>query len=157
MLQVTLFSVHFAGCIFFFIGAHHDRTTSWISIVPDAAKTSLMSNYVTSVYWSITTLSSVGYGDLHPVNTGEMVFDIFYMFFNLGLTAYLIGNMTNLVVHRTSRTRKYVSIVIYNPCDFLGFCWKVSHWLQIWLKRSLEQSWPIRLLLLVLNNFCNPI
>lgn len=36
-----------------------------------------------------------------------MIFNIFYMFFNLGLTAYLIGNMTNLVVHGTSRTRKY--------------------------------------------------
>ncbi|OAY73666.1 Potassium channel AKT1 [Ananas comosus] len=34
-------------------------------------------------------------------------FNTFYMLFNLGLTAYLIGNMTNLVVHGTSRTRKY--------------------------------------------------
>ncbi|KDP32353.1 hypothetical protein JCGZ_13278 [Jatropha curcas] len=59
------------------------------------------------MYWSITTLTTVGYGDLHPVNTREMVFDIFYMLFNLGLTAYLIGNMTNLVVHGTSRTRRF--------------------------------------------------
>ncbi|KAJ6435312.1 hypothetical protein OIU84_000491 [Salix udensis] len=36
-----------------------------------------------------------------------MIFDIFYMLFNLGLTAYLIGNMTNLVVHGTSRTRRF--------------------------------------------------
>lgn len=70
---------------------------------------SLWIRYVTSIYWSITTLTTVGYGDLHPVNTREMVFDIFYMLFNLGLTAYLIGNMTNLVVHGTSRTRKFVS------------------------------------------------
>ena len=64
---------------------------------------------MTSMYWSITTLTTVGYGDLHPVNTKEMIFDIFYMLFNLGLTAYLIGNMTNLVVHGTSRTRNFVS------------------------------------------------
>ena len=70
---------------------------------------SLWIRYVTSIYWSITTLTTVGYGDLHPVNTREMIFDIFYMLFNLGLTAYLIGNMTNLVVHGTSRTRKFVS------------------------------------------------
>jgi hypothetical protein len=67
--------------------------------------------YVTSVYWSITTLTTVGYGDYHAENIREMIFNIFYMFFNLGLTAYLIGNMTNLVVHGTSRTRKYVSFV----------------------------------------------
>ncbi|KAK8602184.1 hypothetical protein V6N13_058164 [Hibiscus sabdariffa] len=68
---------------------------------------SLSIRYVTSMYWSITTLTTVGYGDLHPVNIREMLFDILYMLFNLGLTAYLIGNMTNLVVHGTSRTRTF--------------------------------------------------
>lgn len=70
---------------------------------------SLWVRYVTAMYWSITTLTTTGYGDLHAVNTQEKMFDIFYMLFNLGLTAYLIGNMTNLVVHGTSRTRKFVS------------------------------------------------
>lgn len=70
---------------------------------------SLWVRYVTAMYWSITTLTTTGYGDLHAVNSQEKIFDIFYMLFNLGLTAYLIGNMTNLVVHGTSRTRKFVS------------------------------------------------
>ncbi|KAF8035929.1 hypothetical protein BT93_C1835 [Corymbia citriodora subsp. variegata] len=73
----------------------------------DFQERSLAIRYVTSIYWSITTLTTTGYGDLHPVNSREMIFDIFYMFFNLGLTAYLIGNMTNLVVHGTSRTRRF--------------------------------------------------
>jgi hypothetical protein len=76
------------------------------------------------MYWSITTLTTVGYGDLHAENTREMVFNIFYMLFNLGLTAYLIGNMTNLVVHGTSRTRKYVS-------SFLFERWFISTTYQI--------------------------
>ncbi|CAN6833120.1 unnamed protein product [Brassica oleracea] len=33
------------------------------------------------------------------------------MIFNLGLLAYIIGNMTNLVVHVASRTRNFVSSV----------------------------------------------
>lgn len=65
---------------------------------------------MTSMYWSITTLTTVGYGDLHAQNEREMIFVICYMLFNLGLTAYLIGNMTNLVVHGTSKTRQFVSI-----------------------------------------------
>ncbi|CAL9050521.1 unnamed protein product, partial [Musa banksii] len=36
-----------------------------------------------------------------------MAFTIVYMLFNLGLASYLIGNMTNLVVHGTRRTRNY--------------------------------------------------
>lgn len=39
--------------------------------------------------------------------TEEMIFTMIYMLFNLGLIAYLIGNMTNLVVHGTSKTRKF--------------------------------------------------
>lgn len=61
------------------------------------------------MYWSITTLTTVGYGDLHPVNRGEMVYDIFYMLLNLALTSYIIGNMTNLIIRVTARTRDYVS------------------------------------------------
>ncbi|XP_065012172.1 potassium channel KAT3-like isoform X2 [Musa acuminata AAA Group] len=77
------------------------------TVIPNFREDSLWSRYVTSIYWSITTLTTTGYGDLHAENTREMLFDIFYMFFNLGLTAYLIGNMTNLVVHGTSRTKSF--------------------------------------------------
>ncbi|XP_039040908.1 potassium channel AKT1-like [Hibiscus syriacus] len=110
LICVTLFAVHCAGCFYYLIAERYpDPARTWIgnSLGEDFLEQSLWIRYVTSMYWSITTLTTVGYGDLHPVNTREMVFDIFYMLFNLGLTAYLIGNMTNLVVHGTSRTRRF--------------------------------------------------
>ncbi|XP_061356258.1 potassium channel AKT1-like [Gastrolobium bilobum] len=107
LMCVTLFSVHVAACFYYFIAARRERKSTWLGLVSDSYDDSLWGRYVTSIYWSIVTLSSVGYGDLHPVNITEMTFDIFYMLFNLGLTAYLIGNMTNLVVHRTNRTKRY--------------------------------------------------
>ncbi|TYH12488.1 hypothetical protein ES288_A06G071100v1 [Gossypium darwinii] len=110
LVCVTLFAVHCAGCFYYLIAAqYHDPGRTWIgaSLGENFLEQSLSIRYVTSIYWSITTLTTVGYGDLHPVNTREMIFDIFYMLFNLGLTAYLIGNMTNLVVHGTSRTRRF--------------------------------------------------
>ncbi|KAF9662465.1 hypothetical protein SADUNF_Sadunf18G0056000 [Salix dunnii] len=107
---VTLFAVHSAGCFYYLIAArYHDPHRTWIgaALGDNFLEQGIWRRYVTSIYWSITTLTTVGYGDLHPVNTREMIFDIFYMLFNLGLTAYLIGNMTNLVVHGTSRTRRF--------------------------------------------------
>ncbi|RDY04230.1 Potassium channel AKT1, partial [Mucuna pruriens] len=113
LISVTLFAVHCAACFYYLIAArYHDPKKTWIgATMGDFLQQSLWTRYVTAIYWSITTLTTVGYGDLHPVNSREMIFDIFFMLFNLGLTAYLIGNMTNLVVHGTSRTRRFVSII----------------------------------------------
>ncbi|XP_051132184.1 potassium channel AKT1-like isoform X2 [Andrographis paniculata] len=109
LICVTLFVVHCAGCFYYLIADHHHNPQdTWIGADNhDFHHDSLGLRYVTSMYWSITTLTTVGYGDFHATNMGEMIFDIFYMFFNLGLTAYLIGNMTNLVVHATSKTRQF--------------------------------------------------
>ncbi|KAL9233896.1 hypothetical protein vseg_008831 [Gypsophila vaccaria] len=109
LVFVTLFAVHTAGCLYFYLAAHYpDPAKTWIALqIVDFGTANLWHLYVTTMYWSITTLSTTGYGDLHPVNIREMIFVLFYMLFNLGLTAYLIGNMTNLVVHGTSRTRNF--------------------------------------------------
>ncbi|XP_075474327.1 potassium channel AKT1 isoform X1 [Primulina tabacum] len=112
LICVTLFAVHCAGCFYYLLASnyarHHDPKKTWIgAAMENFLQESLWIRYVTSIYWSITTLTTVGYGDLHAENMREMIFDIFYMLFNLGLTAYLIGNMTNLVVHGTSKTRQF--------------------------------------------------
>lgn len=112
--QVTVFAVHCAGCFNYLIADRYPNPSrTWIgAAMQDFRSQSLWTRYVTSMYWSMTTLTTTGYGDLHAENTGEMLFDIFYMLFDLALTSYIIGNMTNLIVHGTSRTRNFVRVVI---------------------------------------------
>ncbi|KAJ9687452.1 hypothetical protein PVL29_016084 [Vitis rotundifolia] len=109
LLSVTLFLVHCAGCLYYLLAdryPHQGKT--WIgAVIPNFRETSLWIRYISALYWSVTTMTTVGYGDMHAVNTMEMIFIIFYMLFNLGLTAYLIGNMTNLVVEGTRRTMEF--------------------------------------------------
>ncbi|CAM8961567.1 unnamed protein product [Rhodiola kirilowii] len=109
LLCVTIFTVHFAACVFYLLAdKYKDPARTWIgSSMEDFHQRSFGERYVTSMYWSMATVTTVGYGDLHPVNPGEMLFDTFFMLFNLGLSSYLIGNMTILIVHSTSRTRKF--------------------------------------------------
>ncbi|CAH1451632.1 unnamed protein product [Lactuca virosa] len=106
LICVTLFAVHSAACFYYWIATHHEQSDdTWIgSIIHNFEDRSIWLGYTYSMYWSIVTLTTVGYGDLHAVNTGEKVFNIFYMLFNIGLTSYLIGNMTNLIVHSAVRT-----------------------------------------------------
>ncbi|KAG6520091.1 hypothetical protein ZIOFF_017121 [Zingiber officinale] len=109
--KVTFFLVHCAGCLYYLLAdryPHQGKT--WIgSVMPNFREDDLGMRYIASIYWSISTMTTVGYGDLHAVNTREMIFNIFYMLCNLGLTAYLIGNMTNLVVEGTRRTMEFVT------------------------------------------------
>uniref|UniRef100_M1CU62 Potassium channel n=1 Tax=Solanum tuberosum TaxID=4113 RepID=M1CU62_SOLTU len=109
LICVTLFAVHCAGCFYYFLAARkQDTSKTWLSLaIGNHHDRSIWDLYVMCMYWSITTLTTTGYGDLHAVATEEMIFTMFYMLFDLGLTAYLIGNMTNLVVHGTSKTRKF--------------------------------------------------
>lgn len=109
LVSVTLFAVHSAGCFNYMIADRYpDPRKTWIGAVyPDFKQMSLWDRYIAAMYWSIVTLTTTGYGDLHAENSREMLFGVCYMLFNLGLTAYIIGNMTNLVVHWTSRTRGF--------------------------------------------------
>ncbi|CAA0838537.1 Potassium channel KAT3 [Striga hermonthica] len=106
LICVTVFAVHTAGCFYFWLATHYRVSDdTWIGAgMPDFKTRSVWLGYTYSMYWSIVTLTTTGYGDLHAENTGEKLFSIFYMLFNIGLTAYLIGNMTNLIVHTSIRT-----------------------------------------------------
>ncbi|XP_055822152.1 potassium channel KAT3-like [Solanum dulcamara] len=106
LVCVTLFAVHSSSCFYYWLATHyHTAENTWIgSSVTNFQERSVSLGYTYSMYWSFVTLTTVGYGDLRAHNTGEKVFSIFYMLFNIGLTAYLIGNMTNLIVHSVDRT-----------------------------------------------------
>ncbi|KAG8053004.1 hypothetical protein GUJ93_ZPchr0001g29579 [Zizania palustris] len=109
LISATLFAVHCSGCFNYLIADRYPNPErTWIgAAIPNYRSESMWVRYVTATYWSITTLTTTGYGDLHAENPREMLFSICYMLFNLGLTAYLIGNMTNLVVQGSCRTRNF--------------------------------------------------
>uniref|UniRef100_A0A7S2BDX6 Ion transport domain-containing protein n=1 Tax=Florenciella parvula TaxID=236787 RepID=A0A7S2BDX6_9STRA len=48
--------------------------------------------YAACLYWSITTITSVGYGDITPQNADEMMFCTFFLLVGSVLWAYIIGN-----------------------------------------------------------------
>ena len=88
--QVTLFAVHCAGCFNYLIADRYpDPQRTWIgSVYPNFREESLWDRYITAMYWSIVTLTTTGYGDLHAQNPREMLFDVFYMLFNLGFALH---------------------------------------------------------------------
>ena len=64
--------------------------------------------YFISLYWSMTTFSTNGYGDFTSQNEAEVVWSICYMMWNLGLSAYILG--TSLAVSSLSWSFSWASL-----------------------------------------------
>ncbi len=44
-----------------------------------------------SLWWAVTTLTTVGYGDMYPITTGGKIFTFFVLMIGLGMVAVPIG------------------------------------------------------------------
>ena len=53
--------------------------------------------YVSSLYWAFTTMTSVGYGDIHPTTVGERGVTMLCMIVSSGVFAFIIGDIGKLV------------------------------------------------------------
>lgn len=104
MLVVTL---HIGACGWVFIGRlnHEFDSENWIMSggYNDLDNVEL---YIVAIYWIVTTVATVGYGDIHPVNTDERVFNCFTMLAGVCIYSYMIGALTNLISSLDSRKSK---------------------------------------------------
>ena len=104
--SAALLWTHFAACIFFFIARlYRLDADTWIG--GSVAGMTPFERYVTSLYLSIVTFATVGYGDLHPVNAAEEIFCIVYMMVNIIFQSWIIGSITLLVVKGDAKTSDY--------------------------------------------------
>ncbi len=56
-----------------------------------------------SLYFSVVTLTTVGYGDLYPTTAYGKVFTIFYLFIGIGLIAAFIGKVATESIRPNKR------------------------------------------------------
>ncbi|KAF9671269.1 hypothetical protein SADUNF_Sadunf12G0029800 [Salix dunnii] len=116
LLVVELYCTHTAACIFYYLATTMPPSQegyTWIGSLQmgDYSYTSfreidLWKRYITSLYFAIVTMATVGYGEIHAVNVREMIFVMIYVSFDMILGAYLLGNMTALIV-KGSKTEKF--------------------------------------------------
>ena len=59
-----------------------------------------------ALWWTVVTLTTVGYGDMVPQTPGGKVMGLFIMICGIGLVSTLTGNMASMLVERKARKRK---------------------------------------------------
>ena len=120
---ILIFVAHVDACLWYWTGSFSH--TSWITkYCPDRCLNdmSLGSRYLASLYWSITTMMTVGYGDITPQLTQgrEMLVAILTQIIGAIAISYLIGTMLNLIVnyHPAERRRANENSFLH---EYLGY------------------------------------
>ena len=63
-------------------------------------------DFFSSIWWTVVTVASVGYGDLVPKSTAGRLLGMAVIFSGLGLVSTLTGSMASFLVERHAKQRK---------------------------------------------------
>lgn len=93
--------------IYWFALIAHWLACGWLALggIPEAPDT--LSRYVYGLYWCVTTLATVGYGDITPKTNVQMVYAMVVMILGVGIYGYVIGNVTSLLANLDMATNHY--------------------------------------------------
>ncbi|MCB0593708.1 MAG: ion transporter, partial [Phaeodactylibacter sp.] len=87
----------------------HWITCGWIVIhIVDQQPNDDVGRYIDALYWSVTTITTVGYGDITPVTRLERLYAIFAMLMGLGFFGFLIGNIARLLSKKDPAREHYL-------------------------------------------------
>lgn len=98
--------IHLFCCLWVFLGKYEEYNyRNWIysGNYMDFDNFEL---YSVSLYWAVTTLTTVGYGDITAHSLTEMVVCCIVMIIGVFLYSYTIGSITNLLTNIDSRKAK---------------------------------------------------
>jgi voltage-gated potassium channel len=87
----------------------HWLSCGWLELTSTAAVTDVSGSYLRSLYWCVTTLTAVGYGDITPSTSAQTIYAMFVMVLGVGMYGYVIGNVANLLANLDMARAHYLS------------------------------------------------
>eukprot|EP01046_Picozoa_sp_COSAG06_P076682 COSAG06_NODE_24588_length_658_cov_0.930233_1_plen_208_part_01 len=90
------------GCLWLAVGVEKTSISmSWVSTKEWDDDIPNTTRWLTSLYWALTTISTVGYGDIAAGTNAEMLYTLFAMILGMALNAWLIANLTKHLARST--------------------------------------------------------
>jgi CRP-like cAMP-binding protein len=102
MVLNMLFLAHMLGCFWFYTAAMvgiDPEITTWVQSYDDGSALDgpPSTQYLYSVYWALTTLTTVGYGDITPTNNAERKYSLFALLIGALVFGFMLSSIGSLV------------------------------------------------------------
>ena len=111
-LLVALISIHFCSCYFIFLGKN--TYPGWI-VLSDLQTSEFYNIYVTAVYYLMTTLTTVGYGDISASGKYERFYQILLLIVGTCAYSWILTFISNYI---KKNNEKYIDFE--NKIKILG-------------------------------------
>ncbi len=104
-----LYIAHIIACLFHTIGSLMIdlNQKSWLNVIEKTYLNDWKVRYVYCIYWAVTTLITVGYGDITPQNPFEILFTIFVILIGCGTFAYGINSVGSILANMMKREQEF--------------------------------------------------
>lgn len=77
----------------------HWMACGWLALRHASPEIGAGTDYLRALYWTVTTLATVGYGDVTPTTPGQMVYAMVTMILGVGVYGYVIGSVAGLLAN----------------------------------------------------------
>ena len=109
---LILIGIHILSC--FWIWLTVIEFSNWI-VNDEMIDKNLIEIYISSFYFIMTSVLTVGYGDINGVNYYEKFFQIILMILAMIIYTFMISNISNIVKANEDENTQYISLI-----DFLS-------------------------------------
>lgn len=77
----------------------HWVACGWMALGKVDANLDYFSNYIKALYWCITTITTIGYGDITPSTNVQTIYTMFVQLTGAGMYGYIIGNLASMLAN----------------------------------------------------------
>ena len=100
---MVLVVAHITACVWYFFARIGDFEPKCWVVRAGLIDESQATQYIAAFYWSVTTMVTVGYGDITPSTTIEIIMAIFWMFIGIGFYSYTISSLSTFLMSIDTR------------------------------------------------------
>lgn len=102
----SILFVHTISCVWIYLGKLNEVDESWIKQF-DFTDVGNFKMYTIGLYWTITTITTVGYGDISATNTAERIVACVIMIIGVIAFSFSTGSLSSIIQNVDSRQVAY--------------------------------------------------